>query len=92
MARKKAEIDLDSLVETSKEQVEDITEPASKEAATVKELKEDDLVVKPEEVKPLQTFAKEPAQPFYPPQEDAFRGVGGSYFIDSNGTRVKRIK
>lgn len=54
------------------------------------EIKEDDLVVEPEKVEPLQTVAKKPAQPFNNLKEDAPRGVGGSYYIDSNGTRVKR--
>ena len=54
------------------------------------EIKEDELVVKPKKAEPLQTIAKEPAQPFNEPKEDAPKGVGGSYYIDSNGTRVKR--
>ena len=93
MAKKKAEIDLESLLETPKEtKVEELAEPASEEAATVKEIKEDELVVKPEGFEPLQTFANAPAQPFNDLKEDAPRGVGGSYYIDATGTRVKRTK
>lgn len=76
MAKKKTEIE--ALIE----------EPKSDLYAD--EIKEDELVVEPEKVEPLQTIAKEPAQPFNEPKEDAPKGVGGSYYIDSNGTRVKR--
>ena len=76
MAKKKTEIE--ALIE----------EPKSDLYAD--EIKEDELVVEPESVEPLQTIAKEPAQPFNEPKEDAPKGVGGSYYIDSNGTRVKR--
>lgn len=76
MAKKKTEIE--ALIE----------EPKSDLYAD--EIKEDELVVEPEKVEPLQTFANEPAQPFNEPKEDAPKGVGGSYYIDSNGTRVKR--
>ena len=85
MARKKTEIDLDDLLATPSNEAED-----AKESEEAKEIKEDDLVVKPEVVEPLQTFAKEPAQPFKSPSEDAPKGVGGSYYIDATGTRVKR--
>lgn len=78
----------------AKKKIEDILEE-SKEIKDTSSLyadgiKEDDLVVEPEVVKPLQTIAKTPAQPFNSPKDDAPRGVGGSYYIDSNGTRVKR--
>lgn len=76
MAKKKTEIE--ALIE----------EPESDLYAD--EIKEDELVVEPESVEPLQTIANEPAQPFNEPKEDAPKGVGGSYYIDSNGTRVKR--
>jgi len=71
--------------------IEDILEGAEKQDSNLysDEIKEDELVVEPK-VEPLQTIAKEPAQPFNKPKEDAPKGVGGSYYIDSNGTRVKR--
>lgn len=75
-----------------KTEIEELIDETPKEDSALysDEIKEDELVVKPEVVEPLQTVAKEPAQPFNEPKEDAPKGVGGSYYIDSNGTRVKR--
>lgn len=81
MPRKKAETDIEALL--GGEEVETPVEDAKEE------IKEDDLVVTPVKDEPLQTFAK-PAQPFKKPQRDASKGVGGSYYIDATGTRVKR--
>lgn len=79
MAKKKTEIE---------ELIDELPKDDSKLYS--EEIKEDELAVEPEEVEPLQTIAKEPAQPFNEPKEDAPKGVGGSYYIDSDGTRVKR--
>ena len=73
-----------------KTEIEALIEEPAKSQLYADEIKEDELAVEPAKVEPLQTFAKEPAQPFNDLKEDAPRGVGGSYYIDSNGTRVKR--
>ena len=82
MSKKKTEIE--ELLESAEET------PVENPTLYADEIKEDDLVVEPKKVEPLQTFAEKPAQPFNNLKEDAPRGVGGSYYIDSNGTRVKR--
>ena len=93
MARKRADIDLDSLLRVN-EDTEPKEEPKEEEVLVesepVKEIKEEELVVVPVKEEPLQTFANKPAQPFNDLKEDAPRGVGGSYYIDATGTRVKR--
>ena len=84
MAKKKAETDIEALLGGEEKEA-----PVEAKEEAKEEIKEDDLVVAPVEEKPLQTFAK-PAQPFKKPKEDAPKGVGGSYYIDATGTRVKR--
>lgn len=80
MAKKKNEIDIEALLDDK---------PA--EEAMDQDIKEDELVATPEEEEPLQTFANEPAQPFNSPKgDDAPKGVGGAYYIDALGKRVKR--
>lgn len=81
MAKKKTETDIDSLLEIKPEE-----EPVKEET-----IKQYELVETPEEVS-LQTIANEPAQTFNIPSKDALKGVGGSYYIDATGTRVKRTK
>ena len=73
-----------------KTEIEALIEEPKDSKLYADEIKEDELVAEPETVESLQTFANEPAQPFNEPKEDAPKGVGGSYYIDSNGTRVKR--
>lgn len=82
MPKKKNEIELDDLLDSKKEE--------AKEVESKEEIKEDELVAKPVKGEPLQTFANEPAQPFNKPEEVASKGVGGSYYIDAQGKRVKR--
>lgn len=81
MAKKKTETDIDSLLDDTPK------EESSKEES----IKQYELVETPEEVS-LQTFANQPAQTFNIPSKDASKGVGGSYYIDATGTRVKRTK
>lgn len=84
MARKKNDIDIEALLENAEEAPVEVEAPKE-------EIEEDELVVAPVEEEPLQTFANEPAQPFDFPKEDAPKGIGGSYFIDATGKRVKRL-
>ena len=98
MAKKKTETDIDSLlgikpdVEPDKEEVVEIPEVVEpiKDFGD-KDIKQYELGVAPGGF-PLQAFAKQPTQTFNNPLKDASKGVGGSYYIDATGARVKRTK